>query len=274
MKKLFTIFEFTRNQALLIYYLLFATFFLTGCIPKKATAPPAEKTTPAPTKPLEESISERPFVSLVPTSDGHWVNLEAKNIKSGTKSVDYELIYFAGEAGNKIERGVAGSIELKGEVNFARKILFGSESCTSGKCKYKFDENVSEGILSLKLRSDLGTEKYESAFRLQKGNEGKEGLTTGDGNFKFVSSSLPSNLYFLTISTFGLPAEVTGKVISIPYGIFPSVAAKGTVSFKTDEQSAKILFWDSTKWQELEANFSDGWLSAPISKTGIFVLVK
>jgi len=265
-----------KNKLLIANYLLLIVgcFIFTGCIPKKTTVPPAEKATPTPAKPLEESILERPFVSLVPTSDGHWVNLEVKNIKSGTKSVDYELIYFAGETRNKIERGVAGSIELKGDSSFQRKILFGSESCTTGKCKYKFDENVSEGMLTLKLRSDSGSQKFESAFRLQKGIEGKEGLSTGDGNFKFVSSNLHPNSYFLSISTFGLPAETAGKATLPPYGIFPSIATKGTVSFKTTDQSAKILLWDNGKWQELTGLFSEGWISASVSKTGIFVLVK
>lgn len=263
MKKLFT-----------IYCLLFTIVFLTGCLPRKASPTgPAEKATPTPTKPLEEAILERPFVNLIPTGDGHWVNLEVKNIKLGTKSVDYELIYFAGDIDNKIERGVAGSIELKGQASFERKILFGSESCTTGRCKYKFDENVSEGILSLKLRSDAGTEKLESAFRLQGGKEGKEGLSIGDGNFKFVSSNLSANSNFLTISTMGLPSTISEKALSAPYGVFPSISAKGEVAFKTD-QSAKILFWDSTEWLELPGTSSSGWITSSVSKTGIFILVK
>lgn len=263
-----------RTTALLLT--LLAGLFLGGCTTKKTGTGnlPGNQPTALPTKTLEESISERPFVSLSPTADGHWVELEVKAIKEGTKSIDYELIYFAGESGNKIERGVAGSFELKNEKSFSRKILFGSESCTTGKCKYKFDENVSEGILSLKLRSDAGLEKFESAFRLQKGSEGKGGLTTGDGNFKFVSENIPKNNFFLTISTIGVPEQLPGKIAALPYGIFPSVSGKGEVSFKTSEETAKILFWDGTKWQELQGTLSDGWLTTSVQKTGIFVLVK
>lgn len=254
-------------------YLLFVIFLLGGCTPKKNFPSSPQTLTPIPTKSIEGSVLEKPFVSLVPTPDGHWVNLEVKNIKPGTKSVDYELIYFAGDIGNKIERGVTGLIELKGETSFARKILFGSESCTV-VCKYKYDENVSEGVLTLKLRSDSGTEKFESAFRLQKGQEGKDGFTTGDGNFKFVSEKLLAKSYFLTISTIGLPEKISKKALSIPYGIFPSVSAKAEVSFKTDDQSAKILFWDGRKWQELQGTFLSGWITTSVSKTGVFVLVK
>lgn len=222
---------------------------------------------------METTILERPFVTVVPTADGHWVDLTVTNIKPATKSVDYELIYFAGDIGNKIERGVAGSVELKGEKTISRKILFGSESCTV-KCKYKFDENISEGSLTIKLKGDFGTEKYESAFRLQKGNEALEGLSTGDGNFKFVSTSLPKNSLFLTISTMGVPGPLPGKIAALPYAIFPSVSGKGEVSFKTSEEAVKILLWDGTKWQELQGTLSSGWLTAQTSKAGIFALVK
>lgn len=264
------------KKLLIINCLLLIVFSLAGCSLKtpsdEQTTKPGQPTA-EPTKPLETTILERPFVTLVPTADGHWVNLEIKNIKPEAKSVDYELIYFAGEVENKIERGTSGSVELKGEKSLSRKILFGSESCTV-KCKYNFDENVNEGTFTIKLKGDFGTETYESAFRLQKGSEGNEGLSTGDGNFKFVSSSLPKNAYLLTISTIGVPEKFAGTIATLPYGIFPTTSGKGEVSFKTSGENGKILFWDGVKWQELKGTLSDGWLTAPVQKTGIFILVK
>lgn len=255
-------------------FLIFSCFLLTGCLPKKneeSLLP--QQVTPVPTKPLEQSIGERPYVNLIPTADGHWVNLEITGIQSGIKSIDYELVYFAGDLGNKVERGVAGSVDLKGEVSFSRKILFGSESCTV-KCKYKYDENVSEGSLTLKIHKENSTEKYESVYRLQKGSEGREGLTTGDGNFRFVANNFSTNAYFLTISTLGVPAQLPGVIAANPYGIFPAVTSKGMVSFKTSEQTAKIYFWNNNKWEELDSSFVDGWVTAPVAKTGLFTLVK
>lgn len=259
--------------------ILISVFLLAGCLPKKpspgseVTPTPETEPSPTPIKTIETSILERPFVSLTPTSDGHWVNLEVKNIRSDARSVDYELVYFAGDIGNKIERGTSGLVDLKGETSLIRKVLFGSESCTAG-CKYKYDENVSEGTLTIKIKSDAGVEKYTSAFRLQKGVEGKEGLSAGDGNFKFTSSVLPKNNYFLTISTAGLPKEMTESIIMAPYGIFPSSSTIGKVAYKTDDETAKILFWNDQKWEELRTSFADGWLSATVQKTGVFVLVK
>jgi len=255
-------------------FLIFSCFLLTGCLPKKnEEGQLPQQATPVPTKPLEQSIGERPYVNLVPTADGHWINLEVTGIQQGTKSIDYELVYFAGDLVNKVERGVAGSVDLKGEKSISRKILFGSESCTV-KCKYRYDENVSEGSLTLKVHKENSTDKYESAYRLQKGSEGKEGLTTGDGNFKFVANNLSSNAYFLTISTLGVPSLLPGVIAANPYGIFPAVNSKGMVSFKTTEQTAKIYFWNNNKWEELDSSFADGWVTAPVAKTGVFALVK
>jgi len=258
--------------------LLLTVYLLTGCLPKK-TSPvgPAGKATPIPTKPLEESILERPFVSLTPTSDGHWVNLEIKNIKPGIKSIDYELTYFAGDIGNKIERGVAGSLELKGETSLSRKILFGSESCTV-KCKYKFDENVSEGVLTLKLRGDSDTQKYESAFRLQKGNEAEEGLTNGDGDFKFTSSGLSKISFFLTISTFGVPTSLPPAVVPkiAPYAVFSASGGvkTGTVSFKTTLSNPSIYAFDGNSWSKLDTDISDGQATASSASQNIFILTE
>lgn len=268
-------FSVNSKQLTVISIFGFSCLFLSGCglVKTSKENPLSGLPSPMPTKSLEITILERPFATLEPTADGHWVNLEVNNLRPEVKSIDYELIYFAGDIGNQVERGVAGSIELKGETSIKRKILFGSESCTV-KCKYKFDENVSEGILTLKLRNASGTEKFESSFRLQRGSDASEGLSVGDGNFKFVSSGLPKNSYFLTISTIGVPKEFEGTIAALPYGVLSAGTGKGEVFFKTAEETARILFWDGTKWQELKAIFSDGWLTASAQKTGIFVMVR
>lgn len=260
--------------------LVFGSIFLTGCVLKKPPAeiPPVAEPTPIPTKPPETSIKESPFISLTPTADGHWVNLEIKGIKKGTSGLEYELTYFADVEGSKIERGVtSGSapVELSGATEFSKKVLFGSASCTTGTCKYKYDENVNEGMLIIKLTGLGGTDKYSSAFRIQKGKEAKEGLTTGDGVFSFVSQNLAGGLY-LTISTTGVPTQLPSGVAakSSPYGIFPSLVAKGTISFKTSLEGVKILLLDGSKWQELETTVANGLASAQTSNAGIFVLGK
>jgi len=63
-------------------------------------------------------------------------------------------------------------------------------------------------------------------------------------------------------------------VAAVPYGIFPSANGKGEVFFKASDETLKILFWNGSKWQELETFLKDGWLTTSVTKTGVFVLVK
>ncbi|MGB9637492.1 MAG: hypothetical protein ACPLY7_01700, partial [Microgenomates group bacterium] len=184
------------KKAFIVVILLLSSVLLSGCALKKPAPNSSEtvevKPTPFPTKPIEQTIKEKPFVSLLPSNDNHWLTLEIKNIVKETTGLEYELLYFAQVEGNQVERGVGTTgkpEEIKNQTEFSKKILLGSASCTTGTCKYKYDEGVTEGTLSVNLINSSGKNKYESAFRLQKGKEAKEGLTVGDGVFSFVSEN-------------------------------------------------------------------------------------
>ena len=258
--------------------LLITIFVLSGC-GKTTTNQTSEKKptlTPVPTKPIEESIKERPYLSLIPTSDGHRVDFSVKRTGKGSTGVDYELTYFADLEGGKIERGVSSggvAAKLTGNEEYSNRILFGTESCTNG-CKYKYDENVSEGTVSIKIAGG-SLEKYSTVFRLQKGIEAKDGLTTGDGVFEFLGT-LPTAGFYITTSTIGVPADLPQTVTakSLPYAVFPSTGIKGTVLFKTSETTGKIMLYDGSSWNSLDTAFSAGKASAATSKGGIFIFVK
>ena len=252
---------------------------LSGCAKKKTAETPPNQTapTPVPTRPVEETIKERPYVSLNVSSDNHWITLEVKNIRKEITSLEYELTYFSDFEGNRIERGVSTGgkpVELTNQTEFFKKLLLGSASCTTGTCKYKYDEGVNEGILVLTLIGDNGKEKYESAFRIQKGNEAKEGLSTGDGVFSVISNTLPQNSLYLTISSVGIPTQlpegVTAKII--PYAVYPNLTGKGTVSFKTALTQVSIYTLSGKTWQKLETALENGKATAAFSNTSLFIL--
>jgi len=246
---------------------------ISGRTSKAKTAP-----TPTPTPPIEETINERPFVSLLPTADGHWVTLEVKNLPKGTQGMEYDLIYLADVEGSKIERGVTTGgkpIELNGAVEYSKKILLGSASCTTGVCKYKYDENVSEGTLMIKV---IGREtaEYKTAYRLQRGAEAKtDGFSTGDGNFR-LTATLPAKTLYLTTSTIGvptpLPTGVTPK--SVPYGVFPALSGKVEVAFKTDLTEPTVYAYSGRNWQKLTTTVQNGEAVASTSGASIFILTK
>ncbi len=199
---------------------------------------------------LSQTVSlpteKRPFVSLISRSDGHELKLMVENIQEA-KSIDYELMYLAG--GNS--RGVVGSVDLKGAASFSRDLTLGS--CSKNVCKY--DEGITGGILTLKLRGEK-VQKYETAFLLKTGKEAKNGLVLADGKFSF-EGALPAGGFYVLMSTLGVPRKPSGEIIGGPYAIFTagSTSAKGTIKIKLDKPAtqALVLVWDKAgkSWKQL-----------------------
>jgi len=231
--------------------------------------------TPQPTKSAEESIATRPYVSLLPSVDAHRLTLKMANLPPDIKGFEYELIYFADFEGNKIERGVDSAgrqVDLIGKSDFAKEFLLGSESCTTGKCKYRYDEGVSEGTLTLKFyNKNGGVDKYMTSFRLQSGTSAKEGLSTGDGSFVFTLTGKPTG-YYLTMSMAGLPKQIDFSPKSLPYSIFPSLSYKGTVAFNSTQTEFKIYGYNGSVWQKLDTKIANGQLTAESSDNYLFIL--
>lgn len=164
----------------------------------------------------DESVAEipfekRPFVTLTPTADGHYLVLNIENIKVDNASVlDYELLY---QVADGRTQGVPGSIKL-GESKIEKELLLGSES--SGK--YRYDEGVETGTLTLRFRNDKGklVGKLATDWHLQSNTKD---LSSVDGKFTFTLNSVPKGVFFVTMQTFGFP-DTTEE--GIPFGIFSS----------------------------------------------------
>lgn len=266
------------KKGLFLFGISLAAFVLSGCGPKKAeeTDTAFAKPTPVPTRPIEETIGERPYVSLLPTADGHWVTLGVENIPQSVSGIEYELTYLAEIDEGKIERGVSSGskpVELNGSSEYSKKILFGSASCTTGVCKYKYDENVSEGAFVLTLHP--GNE-YQAVYRIQKGAEAKEGLTAGDGVFSYTASTLPPRTLYLTTSTIGVPKPLLDGATpkTLPYGIFPSLTGKGTVTFKTSLTEGSIYAYNGKAWQKLATTIEGGVATAQSSGASVFIFAQ
>lgn len=111
---------------------------------------------------------QRPFVSLTPTADGHYLNFTASNIKvKNAATMDYLLVYSTLNGG---QQGVTGTVQLNGDdVN--KKLLLGSES--SGK--FRYDEGVTGGTMTIRFRNSSGklVGKIETNFTLTSPQKGK-----------------------------------------------------------------------------------------------------
>lgn len=168
------------------------------------------------TAPLAEVVFvDRPFASLTPTSDGHYINLKIDKITlPKAVSLDYELLY---DLPDGRTQGVPGTVDLKGEKSFERKLLLGSES--SGK--FRYDEGVKDGSLTVRLRGSNGKllAKFSTKWSLQSTDQE---LTSIDQNFTYKLDKKPKGMYFVTMETFGLMDSSITNVTSGPYGVFAS----------------------------------------------------
>jgi len=164
---------------------------------------------------IEVAFADRPFAALTPTSDGHYINLKIDKITlPKAVSLDYELLYSLPDGRTQ---GVPGTVDLKGQTNFERKLLLGSES----NGKFRYDEGVEEGSLTVRLRDSKGKllAKFSTKWHLQSNDLE---LTSIDQSFTYTLEKKPKGMYFVTMETFGLPDKSITSVESGPYGVFAS----------------------------------------------------
>ncbi|OGM13547.1 hypothetical protein A3A76_03515 [Candidatus Woesebacteria bacterium RIFCSPLOWO2_01_FULL_39_23] len=197
----------------------------------------------------EIALKDRPFVSLTPSEDGHWLNLKIERIRVSADSLDYELLYNLPDG--RIQ-GVPGTIKLEGSGSIERKLLMGSES--SGK--FRYDEGVKDGSLSLKFRDEEGklAAKFMTDFNLFSHTET---LVSKDNKFSFNLSSVPKTGFFIVMQTFGLPKDYDGNVEAGPYGIFSSTdgTENGEVAL---EDANRQFYFGGDDWVKIEEDKTYG----------------
>lgn len=214
---------------------------------------------------IETSLEERPYITLIPSDDGHWLTVDISRIKEA-ETLEYELLY------NTITGATQGSIntvKLEGKSSYSKKILLGSES----RGHYKYDEGVTQGSLTVRLRGGNGTRKFVTDFHLQQGDEE---LTSIDGNFS-LKGTFPKTTFYLTMPTVGLPGDFEGEVVLGPYGVFSSGAKTvkdGVVSLNLLEETeeARLCSWSGTTWKEEKAEIEDKTISAAVSSLTTFIV--
>lgn len=200
----------------------------------------------------EVPFEKRPFTSLTPSEDGHWLTLGIENIDFGAETLDYELLYKLPDGRTQ---GVPGTVSLEGKSTLERKLLLGSES--SGK--FRYDEGVEQGSLTLRFRNARGKllGKLSTDFRLQSQTDTLDSI---DGKFKFTFDKKPKAGFFVIMETFGVPADVKG-ITAGPYGIFSSVTAG--LGGRVTLGSGEISYWSGSGWQKLTSGKAVG--------SGVFV---
>jgi len=181
---------------------------------------------------------QKPYVSLIPQSDGHRLNLKISNIPSSVTEIEYDLIYTAKDENIEIEKGVGGTAKIEG-TSIERELLLGTESCTSG-CKYKYDEGITGGTLSLSfITTDGQSASYEAPFVLSTSADIKStgGLSLETESFSIKTTVSSKSDYFILIKNFKPVYSIFsngnggGKISSIT----PSTVTKKDMSVITGD---------------------------------------
>lgn len=191
---------------------------------------------------IEMDLKDRPFVSLTPTSDGHYLTLRIDEINVPRAEImEYELLY---EVPGGVTQGVPGTVDISDLSSFEIELLLGSES--SGN--YRYDEGVEEGTITVRFRNKDGKMliKFSSDFHMQSDDEE---LTSIDGMFSYRFDDLPDG-YYVTMPTIGFPGKGPGSVQEGPYGVFSSSSTfpQGEVTI----DGGNVYLLDDGNWEMLE----------------------
>jgi len=199
-----------KKLSLYALIIVLSSFTLSACNKKNKNT----EATPTPTpRAFTLSAKEMPYVSIIPTNDGHYLNLSLKNIPDFIASIEYDLTYTAIDEGLEIEKGVGGNIDEIQNGSFERKVLLGTESCTNG-CKYKYDTGVNGGTLYLTLiTSSNQVTSLELPYTLSTSADiKKSGISVAE--FKITATPSDTAYYILlqnTNDTYSLFSSSTGK---------------------------------------------------------------
>lgn len=205
------------RKAYLIGLVIASGLFLSACGKAKPT-----QITPTPTpapRLVEMPLGDRPVISLIPRLDGRELKLKINKIPSGIVQIEYELLYTATDEGNDIEKGVGDTIKII-SPDLERDLLLGTSSCTNG-CKYKYDENINGGTLTLTfINQNSQVSTFQTPFQ----------FTTGAQIKKTKTLDLPTENFSISITNPASEFFILLKNYRNGFSVFSSGSGKGKVT--------------------------------------------
>lgn len=195
MNKIFKLFVFTA-------IILSSSFLLSACDKKNTSTNTPTKSTSKKAIEVQLADNEKPYISLIPSADGHTLSFKMTSIPSNFSTIEYELIYTAKDQNLEIEKGVSGTINLSGASNLDKDLLLGTASCTNG-CKYKYDEGVTGGTLNITLKTNENKyTTFSSSFVLKNGADINKEKKLSLDDFVVNGTVTSKSDYFVAIKNF------------------------------------------------------------------------
>lgn len=168
-------------------------------------------------KKLEMPEEDYPVISMALKNNDHYVDLTINKIPSYVKEIEFEFLYNSiDEKGQEFQKGQFDSFEIN-EERIEKEILLGTSSCTTGTCKYRYDENVSSGKLALKLKDEEGkVASFDIPFLVAKGNEDAN-LSELENNSPDLELTNPNSSNLILHKTLGYYERPNQAIFAGPY---------------------------------------------------------
>lgn len=224
-------------------------------------------------------VSDRPYVTLEPTVGGKHpagteVDITVHTVTLGSREAKYELEYQAGS----LLQGAFGSLDFTEEPPPVTKTLLLGTCSAGGKCDY--NQDVVGGTLLLRLSGGQQKFAVKGEWSYQQMGEREGEFSSRDSKFRLSMSdtALPAAAYVIITQTMGLPEAVEGTILAGPYHVAASSTPKPQdykveIRLNEDSQSATLLGWTGSRWQEFDSEVAEKVLIAPVEDLTTFVVI-
>ncbi|MCA9370264.1 hypothetical protein KC686_03850, partial [Candidatus Woesebacteria bacterium] len=213
-------------------------------------------------------VSERPYLQIIPETDGRNITIQVISLKKPADSVDFELEYQAGE----LLQGVFGTMSLT-SLPASDTQLMGSCSA-GGKCSYH--ENVQGGTL---LTRYTGAENYalKSDWKYIDNTAGEKEISSKDAKFQLSSDDISTNRYLVIFNDAGYPDGLEGTLNSEIYSLTSSSPLKGSAELTIrahEDGSTAIMGYDGESWKRFEGSVDGKAITAQVDLMELYVAVR
>lgn len=263
-----------NKKALIIGAVVLLLLVLGGwAISSRNTEPAQEEETSKKTRITEPTniipVEERPYLKIVPFSDGKNLEIIVDSVKKSAAEAEYELEYQAGS----LLQGAFGSINIA-TLPGKEKVLLGSCSA-GGACTYH--EDVKGGTLLTRFSGTDESYALKSDWRYFENATKETEFSSKDAKFQIVSDDLKTQQYLIVFNTAGYPEGLKKTVVSDPYSLTASSTLSGTAELTmraNEEGELSIMGWDGKTWNEFSGTVDGKMIVADVDLMELYVVVK
>ena len=229
----------------------------------------------------EIELTKRPFVTLTPTPEGAEVTISIENMTDFDR-IEYELIYQADNptiAGEKIQRGAAGSDVNTKDQKYKKSVLLGTAS--------RGVRSPDRGIVDAKLvlHCFKGDTEYQSETKWFLEEIGARQVTLKDdsGNLQIDVPAFGKSYWAILADTVGIPPKYSfdPKNVSTPiYGVFsvaPALTKAAPLTIKLNQSASNADLYAYSRqddsYKKLTSKLSGSSLTADVTNLDTFVVV-